>query len=168
MVDMHLDILDQGQDADFSDIPESPEAVNDVKVKAGENFDISLIKKYPKSQKRVPLFVGPVSVREDRGEKENSSSTHISPHGIEFKTEERFNDGDLVKIQVNIPDFWKRKQKFVNYTRIDCPENFRILAKVVKTDILGKNKKKQLVTVQTLVIDSVDEQVLEEYIKGGA
>ena len=56
------------------------------------------------------------------------------------------------------------KQKFVDYNRTDVPNQFRILAKVIKSEDIGKRGKKKLVLVQTVNIDEVDEQVLKSYL----
>jgi hypothetical protein len=148
-------------------LPEEEEYQADHNVRTSA-FDESLVKDYPKSNKRLSLQVSPYSIDRDleNNMSENSQSVHISPYGIEFKTTEKFQDGDLVKIRINLPDYWERKKKLVAYNRIDSPDNFKILAKVVKTSDEGKLRKKRLVTVQTIVIDSIDEQVLEGFLKG--
>jgi hypothetical protein len=134
---------------------------------AESNFDPNIIKSYPKSNKRIGLNISKFGISaSDKEEKEpNGQSMHISPHGIEFKTTEDFVEGSLLKIHINIPDYWKRKQQFVEYTRIDAPTDFRVLAKVVRTEDISKRGKKKVITVQTLVIDDVDERVLKTFLQ---
>ena len=131
-------------------------------------FDDALIKNYPKSNKKVPLFVSPYhidAIEETTKIENNSQSLHISPHGFEFKTKEIFADGELVKIHVSLPNYWERKQKFVEYGRVNRPEHFKILGKVVKSEDVGKRGKQKLVTVQTIIIDAVDEEVLKHFLQ---
>lgn len=144
-----------------------PESEESTKPAPTQTFDTNLIKTYPKSNRRISLNVAKFGISsQDGDEKEpNGQSMHISPHGIEFRTTEEFVEGSLLKIHINIPDFWKRKQQFVDYTRIDAPNDFRVLAKVVKTEDVTKRGKKKVVTVQTLVIDDVDEKVLKSFLQ---
>lgn len=133
-------------------------------------FDMELITKYPHSGRKLPVHVTSFGIHAsavEAGEKlpQNGQTVHISPHGLEFKTSQKFTEGTLIKIHISLPDYWARKQKFVEYTRIDCPENFHLLARVLKTEDLGKRGKKKLVTAQTLVIDQVDEQVLKSFLQ---
>ena len=94
-----------------------------------------------------------------------AQSVHISPYGLEFQVPDEYESGTLLKIDVTLPNYWNRKQQFVDYARIDTPKTFKILAKVVQSQEVGKRGKKKLVTAQTLNIDEVDEQVLREYLK---
>ena len=132
-----------------------------------ENFDADLIRKYPKSNRKITLEVGRYGIQEQGVSDEKGTSQHISPYGVEFKTSKDFEEGQLLKIQVSVPDYWNRKQQFVNYGRVDAPAQFKILAKVIKTEEVGKRGKKRLITAQTLIIDEVDEQVLKKYLQEG-
>jgi len=135
------------------------------------NFDEDLVKKYPSSNKKLSLHVTNFGIASDEinlDQNKNGQTIHISPHGLEFVSSTKdYEEGALIKIQVRIPDYWARKQKFVEYGRIDNPTEFRVLAKVLKTEDIGKRGKKKLVLAQTLVIDSVDEQVLKNFLQEG-
>ena len=72
-----------------------------------------------------------------------------------------------MKIHINIPDYWERKQRFVDYRRIDTPGNFRILAKVVSSEEVGKRGKKRIILARTVNMDEVDEQVLKSFLQEG-
>jgi hypothetical protein len=132
-----------------------------------EIFDADLIRKYPKANKRLELAIEKYGLRDDDVGEPNGQSQFISPHGLEFKTSGDFPEGSLIKIHVSLPNYWSRKQRFVEYTRIDTPDRFKILAKVVKSEDLGKRGKKKMITCQTLVIDEVDEQVLKNFLQEG-
>ena len=131
-------------------------------------FDTHLITDYPKSKRKLGLKIREFSIlKENCDNKDNKAhSIHISPYGLEFQVPESFEDGTLLKIDVSIPNYWNRKQQYVEYARIDTPKTFKILAKVVSENV-GKRGKKKLITAQTLNIDDVDEKILRDYLKEG-
>jgi hypothetical protein len=132
-----------------------------------KGFDFNLIRKYPRSNRKVGLAIAPYSILSSEGNSDSTQSIHISPHGMEFQAQKDYPEGTLLKIQVALPDYWTRKQRFVDYQRIDTPGDFKVLAKVVKTEDLGKRGKKKLVTVQMVNMDEVDEQVLKSFLQDG-
>lgn len=130
------------------------------------SFNEDLIKKYPRANRKIALDIAAYGIaREDADAK--TQTTFISPYGMEFSAPRDYPAGTLLKIQVSLPDYWTRKQKYVEYRRIDTPSTFRVLAKVVKTEEIGKRGKKKLVLVQTVNMDEVDEQVLKSYLEDG-
>ena len=132
------------------------------------SFDVELIKSYPRSSRKISLEVAPYSIQNNTDALEaKGHTTFISPHGMEFQSQMEYEDGTLLKIQVAIPEYWDLKKKFINYGRIDTPNNFNVLAKVVQSQSIGKRGKKKLVLVQTVNIDEVDEQVLKFYLEEG-
>lgn len=130
-------------------------------------FNEDLVKKYPRSNRRLMVGVAKygISVNEDGGEE--AQTVHISPYGIQLRVSADYEQGDLLKIQVAIPDYWERKRRFVDYSRIDTPDNFKILAKVVSTEEVGKRGKKKIVLARTVNMDEVDEQVLKAFLQEG-
>ena len=48
-----------------------------------------------------------------------SVTVFISPFGIEFQINQRFEQGSLLKVHIKIPNYWDRKSKLVSYARID-------------------------------------------------
>ncbi len=133
---------------------------------ANPGFDEDLIKKYPRSNRKVVVDVKPYGLGEDDGE-QKAQTLHISPHGIEFQGTQEYAQGTLLKIHISLPDYWNRKQRLVEYRRIDTPGTFKVLAKVVKSTDVGKRGKKKLVLVQMVNMDEVDEQVLKSYLQDG-
>lgn len=134
-----------------------------------KSFDEELVKSYPKSNKKIKLQVKPyeLTTDSDEVEKNKAQTTFISPHGLEFQVPCEYSEGTLLKIDVAIPDFWNKKQNLVDYNRIDHPSTFKVLAKVVKSENIGKRGKKKLVLAQTVNIDSIDEEVLKQYLQEG-
>jgi hypothetical protein len=131
-----------------------------------QGFDEELVKKYPRSNRKIQLQVRAYCL-DAEGEEidESTQTTFISPYGFEFQVPKEFPEGTLLKINVSIPDYWARKQQHVEYSRIDSPSSFKVLAKVVKSEDVGKRGKKKLVLAQTVNIDSVDEMVLKTYLQ---
>ena len=133
-----------------------------------DGFDEDLIKKYPRSNRKIPLDVTLYGLASfDAAIDAKAQSVHISPHGIEFQAAKDYAQGTLLKIHVALPDYWNRKQRFVEYRRVDTPETFKILAKVVRTEDVGKRGKKKLVVVQVVNMDEIDEQVLKSFLQDG-
>jgi hypothetical protein len=142
--------------------------VSDVSANTNSNkFDASLIKKYPRSTRKVSMKYGAYSINTDESTLESTQSMHISPHGIEFQTTSCYNPGTLLRIHLDIPDYWQRKLRFVQYRRVDQPDRFPILAKVVSVQDVGRRGKKKIITVQTVSIDETDELVLKSYLQEG-
>jgi hypothetical protein len=138
-----------------------------VAPSAPAKFDASLIKKYPRSTRKVSIRYGAYSLTADENSFEATQSLHISPHGIEFHTTTAYQPGTLLRIHLDIPDYWQRKLRFVQYRRIDQPARFPILAKVVNIEDVGRRGKKKIVTVQTVSIDETDELVLKSFLQEG-
>ncbi len=133
------------------------------------DFNEEIIKSYPHAERKVSVEIGPYSLLQDFDPETNKArqkaqTTYISPHGMEFQANKDYPQGTLLKIAVVLPDYWNRKKKFVEYNRIDSPDNFKILARVVASQDIGKRGKKKLITVQTVNIDEVDEKVLKAFL----
>lgn len=136
-----------------------------------ENIDFNeeTIKAYPHSERKINVEIGPYSLIQDFDPnadklRQKAMTTYISPHGLEFQANKDYPQGTLLKIAISLPDYWNRKKKFVEYNRIDTPENFKILARVVGSQDIGKRGKKKLIMVQTVNIDEIDEKVLKAFL----
>lgn len=143
-------------------------ADQDQKQASGpDGFDVDLVRKYPRSNRKVTVSIDSYGLAALEDDKNRSQTQFISPHGIQFHTQKEYPEGTLLKIHVSIPDYWARKQRFVDYQRVDTPDTFKILAKVVKSEDVGKRGKKKTVVVQTVNMDEVDEMVLKAYLQDG-
>lgn len=129
-------------------------------------FNPDLVRNYPKSNKKIPIDVAPYGLHSESSQ-ETGQSLFISPHGMEFQGTVPYEEGTLLKININLPNYWDRKQRLVDYGRVDHPDNFKILAKVVKSVEVGKRGKKKRVLVRTVNMDQVDEQVLKNFLQDG-
>lgn len=133
---------------------------------SNKNFDTDLIKKYPRSNRRLSLNVARYGIRFE-GDEHTGQTVHISPYGIQFRSGDDFVEGDLLKVHVNLPNYWERKQRFVDYGRIDTPNDFKILVKVVSSEDIGKRGKRKMVICRTVNMDQIDEQVLKSFLQEG-
>ena len=130
------------------------------------------IKTYPHAERRLSVEIGPYSLLLNPSStsgtpRQKGQTTFISPHGMEFQGTKDYPQGTLLKIAVSLPDFWNRKKKFVEYNRVDAPEDFKVLAKVIGSQDIGKRGKKKLILVETVNIDEVDEKVLKAFLQEG-
>ena len=134
-----------------------------------EVFNISLIKDYPKANKKIELTFSTYALHDkNRPEEIKGSTNFVSPFGLEFSGPTDYPIGTLLKINLELPDYWDRKKKFVDYNRIDTPSQLKILAKVVQATEIGKRVKRKVLTVQTVNIDETDELVLKTYLNEGS
>ena len=131
------------------------------KVESSVVFDERMVKST--AERRIPLEISSYSI--DKQETVKSHSIHLTMHGIEFSSPSHYDRGTLLRINVFLPDFWQRKRKLVNYHRVEPPEHFRILAKVVKSDMQCRKSRKKLVLAQTVNMDKIDEEVLSSWLQ---
>jgi hypothetical protein len=130
-------------------------------------FDDEIIKKYPRSNKKIAVDVHKFGLDTEEDNQHKGHTSFISPYGLQFQGTNEYEEGSLLKIHLAIPDYWTRKQRFVDYQRIDSPDKFKLLAKVVRIEDIGKRGRKKMVTVQVVNIDDIDEQVLKSYLQDG-
>ncbi len=127
-------------------------------------FDPELVRAYPRSNKKISMQVHPYRLLKEKHPPEEGHTLYISPHGIEFHSPQEYPDGMLLKIHLELPDYWKRKKQFVEYSRIDVPSSLKMLVRVVKSESTGKGKKKT-VLVQTVNMEEIDETVLKLFLE---
>jgi hypothetical protein len=130
-------------------------------------FNEDLIFKYPKSQKKMKIDVQPYKLNflQKEIDPDKVQTTFLSPYGIEFQGQGQYQEGMLLKIDIVIPNYWKRKRQFVNYSRIDVPASFGVLVKVLRYEEIGKRGKKKKVVTQVVNIDETDEMVLKGFLE---
>lgn len=93
-----------------------------------------------------------------------SETISISALGILFNSSVNFPLATLVRIWIEMPDYWPRKQRHVGYRHTDAPTYFQMLARVVSSEETNKRNMKHQILCQTLNLDPVDEAVLNEYL----
>ena len=131
------------------------------KVEGSRVFDEKMLKST--AERRIPLEVSAYSL--DKQEPVKSQSIHLTMQGIEFTSPSNYARGTLLRINVFLPNFWQRKRKLVNYHRVEPPEHFRILAKVVRSDVQCRKSRKKIVLAQTVNMDEIDQKVLSSWLQ---
>ena len=154
-------------DEELQPTPAPQQTPAQAQAQSQDGFNEDLIRKYPRANRKIPVDVAPYGLVAPGATDQKAQTLHISPYGLEFQANRDYAEGTLLKIHVSLPDYWSRKQRFVDYRRVDTPDTFKILAKVVRTEDVGKRGKKKLVVVQTVNMDEVDEQVLKSYLQDG-
>jgi hypothetical protein len=124
-----------------------------------------LVRSYPQSARKLTVMVQEFGIDDEGGGASDRVHTlHLSPFGLEFTGNQHYNNGLLLKVLIPIPDYWRRKQRYVTYKRIDVPVTLQLLAKVVSCQEKGKFGRKKIILAETVNIDKVDEEVLKEYL----
>lgn len=155
--------MSETNESKITTVPTSPSA----DTTKADGFDDDAIKRYPHSNKKIAVDVHKFGLELDSDNQHKGHTSFISPYGLQFQGTNEYEEGSLLKIHLAIPNYWSRKQRFVDYQRIDTPEKFKLLAKVVRIEDVGKRGRKKMVTVQVVNIDGVDEQVLKSFLQDG-
>lgn len=93
-----------------------------------------------------------------------SETTSISTEGILFSSPFNFRTGTLLRIWIEMPDYWARKARHVNYRHSAAPSYFQILARVISFEETGKRGNKFNLVCQNVNLEDVDKIVLNEYL----
>ena len=76
-----------------------------------------------------------------------------------------FDAGALMRIWIEIPNYWVMKSKKVNYRHTQAPKYFQILSKVKTCEENYHNNGFCFVmTCENLTIDPIDSSILNEYL----
>ena len=125
-------------------------------------FDLRLV------SKKVKIKFSPYKISTQLKNMSQTETIAISSKGILFSSTDFYEVGSLMRVWVEIPDYWSRKSKYVDYRHTDAPSHFQILTRVVqcKNEILIQEKYHLL--CETLNIDSIDNSVLQDYLVSSA
>ncbi len=87
----------------------------------------------------------------------------ISNKGILFSSDTFYEKGTLMRVWVEIPDYWNRKAKHVDYRHTEAPTHFQMLSRVVNCEEQNFSARYNLLC-ENLNLDSIDESVLQDYL----
>lgn len=93
-----------------------------------------------------------------------SETIAASNLGLLFTSPVDFAPGRLLRIWVDLPDYWARKSRLVTYRHMDAPKHFQILARVLRSDDTGKRTDRYQLLLENVNIDNTDEQILCEFL----
>lgn len=114
--------------------------------------------------KKIPMRYCEFKISNNHAKMLNGETASISNHGLLFNAAVAFSVGSLLRVWVEMPDYWARKSRRVDYRQTEAPTYFQVLARVVHAVELGKKGSKHQLTCQILNLDPVDEEVLVDYL----
>lgn len=121
-------------------------------------FDLKLI------TKKIPIKFCEYKISNLADKMMTSESIGVSSKGILFQSLSEFKKGTLLRIWVEIPDYWSRKSRVVEYKHTDAPTFFQVLSRVLSSEEILKRGTKYQILCENLTLDSVDETILEDYL----
>ncbi|APJ02724.1 hypothetical protein [Silvanigrella aquatica] len=121
-------------------------------------FDLKLI------TKKIPLKYCEYKISNLAHKMLTTESIAISNKGVLFLSLSELKKGTLLRIWIEIPDFWSRKSKIVEYRHTDAPTHFQVLSRVLSAEEILKRGTKYQILTEILSLDAVDENVLNEYL----
>lgn len=114
--------------------------------------------------KKIPMRFCEFKISNNQAKMLTGETASISNHGLMFNSPVPFGIGSLLRVWVEMPDYWARKSRRVDYRQTEAPTYFQVLARLVHTVEVGKKGSKHQLTCQILNLDPVDEEVLVDYL----
>lgn len=93
-----------------------------------------------------------------------SKTKAISNEGILIESPFFYETGILMRIWVEIPNYWMMKSKKVHYKHTSAPKYFQILSRVTKCEEHNGDRFFFLLLCENLALDPVDESILSDYL----
>jgi hypothetical protein len=121
-------------------------------------FDLKLV------TKKIPLKYCEYKISNLPEKMLSAESIAISPKGVLFCSSFEFKKGALLRVWVEIPDYWSRKSRMVEYRHTEAPTYFQILCRMLSVEENIKKFLKFQILSEILSLDPVDEAVLEDYL----
>ncbi|MBM3382270.1 MAG: hypothetical protein FJY29_07500 [Betaproteobacteria bacterium] len=118
--------------------------------------------------KKIPLRYCKFNITNTVNKMLQGETLSVAPDGATFYSSLTYDPGCLMRLLVEVPDYWARKSKHVDYRHTEAPSSFQMLCRVVTCEDVGKRPNRYLITVQTVNIDPIDGKVLADYLGVGA
>ncbi len=93
-----------------------------------------------------------------------ADSQGLSSQGIQFTSTLAFEPGVLMRVWIELPDFWARKSRHVGYRHTDAPTWFQMLARVISCDEMNKRGSKFQLLCESVNMDPNDDKVLRDFL----
>ncbi len=94
----------------------------------------------------------------------HSETIAISKKGILFTNKCSYEKGTLMRIWIELPDYWSKKSKHVDYRHTDAPNHFQVLSRVISCEEKINQTNIFQILCENLNIDPIDESVLQDYL----
>lgn len=114
--------------------------------------------------KKVPIRFCEFKISNCMRKMSRTETLGISPAGLQFTAPNSFEPGILLRIWVEMPDFWARKARHVGYQHTDAPTWFQILSRVLSCEELNRRGNKFQILCENVNLDPHDEKVLRDYL----
>ena len=88
----------------------------------------------------------------------------ISNQGILFNSTQPFVTGTLMRVWIEMPDYWARKARLVGYRHTEAPTYFQVLTRVIACEEACKRHTKFQLACHNVNLDPIDESVLNDYL----
>jgi hypothetical protein len=118
--------------------------------------------------KKIPIKFAEYKISTTTNKMIVSETTGISILGLQFNSSVPFSNGILMRVWVEMPDYWARKSRHVGYRHTDAPTFFQVLSRVVRCEETGKRQAKYQLLCENLNLEPADEKVLNDYLGTGS
>lgn len=118
--------------------------------------------------KKIPLRYCKFNITNSLSKMLQGETISVAPDGVMFYSSLSYETGCLMRLYVELPDYWARKSRHVEYRHTEAPGHFQMLCRVVSCEDVGKRPNRYMITVQTVNIDPIDGKVLADYLGVGA
>jgi hypothetical protein len=115
--------------------------------------------------KKIPLKFCEYKISNLENSMQKSNSTGISLNGLTFIAGKNFEKGTLLRVWLEVPNYWEKKSKYVDYKHTEAPAHFQVLSRVLTSQEIDKKKSCYHIFCENLNIDPIDENVLNEFLK---
>ena len=118
--------------------------------------------------KRIPIKYCEFKISNTAKVMLKSETQAIACEGIQFTSSSAFEMSTIMRIWIEIPDFWSRKSRLVGYKHTDAPKWFQMLARVVSCEELNKRGSKFQLVCESVNMEPADQAVLNDYLGLGS
>ncbi|NBO37486.1 hypothetical protein EBU99_02770 [bacterium] len=118
--------------------------------------------------KKIPVKYCKFNITNTVAKMLQGETLSVAPDGAMFYSSLAYEPGCLMRLLIELPDYWARKSRHVEYRHTDAPSSFQMLCRTVSCEDVGKRPNRFLITVQTVNIDPIDGRVLADYLGVGA
>lgn len=121
-------------------------------------FDLRLV------TKNVKIKYSPYKISTQIKNMYETESLALSQKGILFSTTSFHERGALLRIWIEIPNYWAIKSQHVDYRHTEAPTHFQILSRVLNCEEKLNQSAQYQILCENLNIDAIDGLVLQDYL----